>query len=282
MLTVKKAPVFIVPSGSYGKGTGFEGHEFFEASSIRKRGDTYYFVYSSVAMNELCYATAKYPDKDFKYGGVIVSNCDLHIDSYKPASKKTYPAGNNHGSIIEINGEWYIFYHRMTNGTWYSRQGCMERIHILGDGSIPQAEMTSLGANGEPLIGRGEYPAYIACNLFCESENPERRPKITQYGADGDEEPGYIADIVDSTVIGFKYFLCTGVKKVSVRTRGYFDGFFEVRTSLDAECLGKIPVANVNIWTSFSSFFQIPDGTHALYFTYRGKGNSSLASFELI
>ncbi|MDR0221752.1 MAG: family 43 glycosylhydrolase, partial [Lachnospiraceae bacterium] len=99
MLTIREEPVFIVPGHYHGKGSEYEGHEFFEASSIRKRGDTYYFVYSSSLMTELCYATSKSPTKDFRYGGVIVSNCDLNIDTYKPAAKRMYPSGNNHGSI---------------------------------------------------------------------------------------------------------------------------------------------------------------------------------------
>ena len=33
----------------------------------------------------------------------------------------------------------------MTNGTIMSRRGCVERIRILHDGTIPQVEMTSLG-----------------------------------------------------------------------------------------------------------------------------------------
>ena len=155
MLTITEEPVFIAPSEPYSKGSGFEGHEFFEAPSIRKKGDTYYFVYSSIAMHELCYATSKYPNKDFQYRGVIVSNCDLHIDSYKPAEKPMFYGGNNHGSIVEINGEWYIFYHRHTNGTNFSRQACLEKIKINDDGSIPQVEMTSCGSIDEPLIGRG-------------------------------------------------------------------------------------------------------------------------------
>lgn len=61
MLTIREAPVFVAPGCEYGAGTGFEGHEFFEASSIRKVGDTYYFVYSSILMHELCYATSKNP-----------------------------------------------------------------------------------------------------------------------------------------------------------------------------------------------------------------------------
>lgn len=83
-------------------GTGFEGHEFFEAPSIRKHGDTYYFVYSSSQMHELCYATSKYPTKNFSYRGVIVSNCDDNIAHQKPAGLHTYVPGNNHGGMVEI------------------------------------------------------------------------------------------------------------------------------------------------------------------------------------
>lgn len=281
MLTIKEDPVFVVPGNCYGKGTCFEGHELFEAPSIRKHGDTYYFIYSSVAMNELCYATSKHPTKDFKYGGVIVSNCDLNIDSYKPADKRIYPDGNNHGSIVEINGKWYIFYHRQTNGTWFSRQGCMELIEIKENGTIEQVEMTSSGGNGAPLVGYGEYPSYIACNLFSNSELRERFPKITQDGRDGDEEQGYIADITNSAVIGFKYFDCKGIKKVKIKIRGYCNGSFELRTSLEGKTLGSIPVEFSNIWTEFSAGIAIPDGIQALYFMYKGGGNASLASFTL-
>ena len=31
MLTIREAPVFVAPGCEYGAGTGFEGHEFFEA-----------------------------------------------------------------------------------------------------------------------------------------------------------------------------------------------------------------------------------------------------------
>ena len=64
---------------------GFKGHGFFEASSIRKFGDTYYFVFSSELQHELCYATSKHPIEGFVYQGAIVSNADIGISSYKPA-----------------------------------------------------------------------------------------------------------------------------------------------------------------------------------------------------
>ena len=286
MLTILEEPVFIVPGCEYSSGTEFNGHAFFEASSIRKIGDTYYFVYSSSVMHELCYATSRKPTADFKYGGVLVSNCDLHIDTYKPAEQPMAYGANNHGSIIQIAGEWYIFYHRHTNGTWYSRQGCAERLEILPDGSIPQAEITSCGLNGGPLPGKGEFPAYIACNLMRDIPSvyvsDSRFPKIMQDGRDGDEEPGYVANIQDSTTIGFKYFECKGIRQIRIKVRGYADGIFEVKTAWNGKVLATIKVCYANVWEEYSTAVQIPDGRQAIYLTYRGGGNASLLSFTLV
>jgi len=289
MLTIVEEPVFISPSEPYSEGSSFKGHEFFEAPSIRKIGDTYYFIYSSIVMHELCYATSNSPTKDFEYKGVIVSNNDLHIDSYKPADKPMFYGGNNHGSIVEMNGNWYVFYHRHTNGTSFSRQGSIEQIEILADGTISQVEMTSCGSNGGALIGRGEYSAYLACNLFCGDEEKytgdpwmnNQFPKITQDGKDGDEEIGYIANMKDSATAGFKYFDCQEIRKVKIKVRGYCHGVFEVKTSWNGAILAKIPVGFTNVWTEYSSDIVIPDGIQALYFRYTGNGSASLASFTL-
>jgi hypothetical protein len=292
MLTVLDEPVLVAPGVHNSKNTGFEGHEFFEASSIRKRGGTYYFIYSSIAGNELCYATSKSPLKDFVYGGVIISNADLRIDTYKPAEKSMNCGGNNHGSIIEIKNKWYIFYHRHTNGNEFSRQGCLEPIEIKADGSIPQVEMTSCGPNGGPLKGKGEFPAYIACNVFS-TENDNQRacrrwpwhneylPKITQDGRDGDEETGFVTNILDNYGIGFKYFDCKGVKKIKIKTRGYSSGVFHIKTKWDGESLACIKIEYSNIWVEYSAEINIPDGIHALYFIYKGAGFASMASFTL-
>jgi arabinoxylan arabinofuranohydrolase len=285
MLTIREAPVFVAPGCEYGAGTGFEGHEFFEAPSIRKVGDTYYFVYSSILMHELCYATSKNPTRDFVYGGVIVSNCDLHIDTYKPADMPTAYGANNHGSIVQIGEDWYIFYHRHTNNTYYSRQGCAEKLQIMPDGSIPQVEITSCGLNGGPLEGKGEYPAYLACNLFTDTPSvyvgEGNFPRVMQDGRDGDEEVGYIANITDSTTIGFKYFDCHDIREISIWVRGYADGTFEVKTAWDGEVLATLEVQYTNVWEKYTALVTIPDGIQALYLTYRGNGNAALRSFEL-
>ena len=288
MLTITTEPTIIVPGNCYGGGTGYENHEYFEAASIRKHGDTYYFVYSSTPMHELCYATSKHPLKDFTYGGVIVSNCDKGISSYKPAAKPmNFHDANNHGSIEKINGEWYIFYHRHTNGTWFSRQVCIEKITMAQDGSFEQVEITSQGAGGKPLAGKGTYPAYIACNLFCPDDNPAALPKITQDGGDvdptqisTDENPAF-AVIPNDCGIGFKYFDLKGVTKIKVTTRGYNRGVLEVKTAWDGETHGTIPIVSSNIWHEFSADIALPDGVHALYFVYKGTNVATLGTFTL-
>lgn len=286
MLTILKAPFFVAPGSEYSAGTGFEGHAFFEAPSIRKIGDTYYFIYSSEVMHELCYATAKSPTEKFTYGGVIVSNCDLHISTYKPADMPAAYGANNHGSIVQILDKWYIFYHRHTNGTWYSRQGCAEEIKVLADGTIPQVEITSCGLNGGPLPGHGEYPAYLACNLFTDTPSTyvggDRYPKVMQDGRDGDEETGYLANMQNSATAGFKYFSCKGVTAVALTTRGYAGGTFEIKTAWDGEVLASLHIPFSNIWERQVVPVRIPDGVHAIYLTYRGGGNVSLKSFELL
>ena len=286
MLTVLEGPVIVAPGCEYSEGTGFEGHEYFEAASIRKKDDLYLLIYSSVVMHELCYATSKSPLGDFVYGGVIVSNCDLHIDTYKPADMPMAYGANNHGSIVQIKDQWYIFYHRHTNGSWYSRQGCAEPISIAEDGSIEQVEITSCGLNGGPLAGQGEYPAYLACHLFTDEPSMyvggDAFPKVMQDGKDGDEEIGYVGNVQNSATIGFKYFDMKNVKKIRVTMRGYISGNIEVRLTWDGDVLASLPIEFTNVWETYESEIEIPDGIHSLYFTFRGDGNGALKSFELL
>lgn len=163
---------------------GFSEKEslFFEACSPRKINGTYYMIYSPKQGSRLAYATSDSPTGPYTYRGYIVDN---GVD---------YPGGNNHGSVACINGQWYIFYHRMTNGTIMSRRGCVEKIEILPDGTIPTVEMTSLGFE-DSLNPYEITPADIACVLkgkaFITERNVFERAVI---------------NIRDGDVIGYKYF----------------------------------------------------------------------------
>lgn len=159
-----------------------EPFAFFEACSPRKVGDTYYLIYSPRVGSRLVYATSKSPTGPFEYRGVIVDN------------GLEYPGGNNHGSICNINGQWYIFYHRMTNGTIMSRRACVERIELLSDGSIPQVEMTSLGFE-EWLSPYEITPADLACVLIGGCIITEKNVFVRP-----------ISNITSRSVIGYKYY----------------------------------------------------------------------------
>ncbi|MCQ2523396.1 MAG: family 43 glycosylhydrolase [Lachnospiraceae bacterium] len=290
MLTIKEAPVFVVPGQEYDEGSGFEGHAFFEAPSIRKKGDTYYFIYSSELFHELCYATSDRPTGGFKYQGCLVSNGDLNIDSYKKADYPSVYCANNHGSMVEILGEWYIFYHRHTNGTNYSRQGCVEKLKMKDDIRFYQSEITSCGGIDTPLKGQGEYPTYLACHLQTDCQvtyipwsgwMDDRYLKITQEGGDGDENHGYIANMRNGASAGFKYFDCKGIKKISIQTKGYATGCMEVKVGFDGPTLGSIPIGYANVWHYTEADIEIPDGINSLYFTFKGDGHLQFASFIL-
>jgi arabinoxylan arabinofuranohydrolase len=211
----------IVPARKYAAGTTFEEHPFFEASSMRKINGRYYFIYSSFAGHELCYATSDYPDRDFTYGGVIISNADLGLNGNK-IPRAFY--ANNHGSLEKIRNQWYIFYHRHTNLTTYSRQGCAEPVTILPDGEIPQAEITSQGLNGAPIDASKELPAYALCNLqgpegACllsdpATKIPDNAPYITETAeeASAHEDP-YLVNMQTGASCGFKYLKFNGQKE---------------------------------------------------------------------
>jgi len=237
MVTLMTEPRKLLPVLGESRGTGFEGHEFFEASSIRKINGLYYLVYSSVVLHELCYAYSSYPDRDFIYGGVIVSNADLSEKKKEDRPKNCF--GNNHGGIVCIDNQYYIFYHRQTNQTMFSRQGCAEKIRILQDGSIPQAEMTSCGLNRGALKDSGTYPASMVCNLYGRqtpvSSNPKamegRHPFLTQDGPDYDPEETdripprqYITNGEDGMTALFRYFDFRNVNYISVKVRGSMKG----------------------------------------------------------
>ncbi len=155
---------------------------FFEAASPRKVNNKYYLIYSPNIGSRLDYAISDCPTGPFAYKGTIIDN---GVD---------YPAGNNHGSICMINGQWYIFYHRMTNMTIMSRRGCVEKIEILPDGTIPEVEMTSLGFD-ESLnpykITKGETACVLKGGCYITELNIFDR---------------IITNITDGCVMGWKYF----------------------------------------------------------------------------
>ena len=269
MMTVKEEPVHIIPYKV--KGTDFETHPFYEASSIRKVGDKYYFIYSSLQNHEHCYAVSDKPDMDFKFGGTIVSNGDIGINGITNETRLNM-TGTTHGSIEKINGQWYVFYHRLTHKSDYSRQGCAEPITIEPDGSIKQVEMTSCGLNGGPLEGKGVYPAPIACNItnghMPHGANRIYTDSFPNVNHRGNER--FIAEISDNTLIGYKYFKADDLKEFSVIYRG--DGIGNITVDFGNTAVGNIEISRSVDWKKAGCNVSVPNGVYAVYLRYSGKG----------
>lgn len=159
-----------------------EEHHFHEGSSMRKIGDTYYFVYADVERGKptsLGYATAKSPLGPFAYQGILIDN-----DGCDPKS------WNNHGSIECMDGQWYIFYHRSSRNTDKNRRLCVEKIHINPDGTIDEVKMTSQGI-GKPFAPGEEIMGYQACGLkgavYIEVDTAYGYEEKLTHISDGDE-----------------------------------------------------------------------------------------------
>lgn len=281
MLTVKGEPKRILPAmNNAPKKTALRDHSFYEAASLRKFGNLYYFIYSSHVNHELCYATSKYPDRDFTYRGVIISNGDIGMDGRK-AKDRLCATGTNHGSIEKINGQYYIFYHRLTHNTAFSRQGCAELIQIEGDGTIRQVEMTSCGLNGGPLRAEGTYPAAVCCNLtnghmpHLSNAHPNRySPNISHEG-----DSRFIRDIENKTLIGYKYFAFTGDSSLCATYR-HGGGKLRVMTE-PGYPLTEIELPFQSNWceSGFAQFAAV--GTLPLYLEYFGKGKVDLLNLRI-
>ncbi len=293
MLTIKQGPKLLFPKRGKNAPAQFKGHEFFEASSIRKKDGKYYFIYSSYHNHELCYATSESPMGEYTFGGTLVSIGDVFLNGRTQETKAVNYLGNTHGSMVEIAGKWYVFYHRQTNRHSYSRQVCAEELKFRSDDSINQAEVTSCGLNDGPLKGEGTYSAFIACNLWFHKGvarydrllSPLKlisHPYFTQKEEDG-KPVQFIANMRNNSVAGFKYFDIEGASKIKAVISGKCRGRLVVSADPDfSDTAANLEAVCEKGQTEICADFTIGKGTYALYFKFTGKGSINFHSFELV
>jgi hypothetical protein len=165
------------------------GSTLFEANSIKKIANgRYVFIYSAnERISALTYCYGPSPFGPWQYGGRIVDN------------GLTWHASNDHGSIVDVNGQWYVFYHRQSNNC-FSRQAMMEPIDVCFAGDridIPMVEMTSQGCDVDGLDAFRRYNIGVCCSIEGDAyiDGAQRRP-------DGLNP---MVGITSGTVIGVKY-----------------------------------------------------------------------------
>ncbi len=132
-------------------------HGFHEGASIRKRGNKYYMIYTDISRGKatsMGYAMADSPLGPYKKCGIIIDN--IYCDP------QTW---NDHGSIQEFNGQWYVFYHRSSQNKGTCRRVCAEPIFFDENGLIKEVIQTSQGAS-KPIDAFKPIPARCACRLM--------------------------------------------------------------------------------------------------------------------
>ena len=210
---------------------------FFEASSIRKIKDKYVFIYSRWSKDgdfglpdtnyTLAYAYSDGPLGPWTYGGTIIDARGRETGENGEPIVTGTPSGNTHGSICEINGQWYVFYHRQTGRNEYARQAMVAPITVEveegpgGKVSISEGEYNSEGFALEGLNPLECHSAGIAC--WYTGPKPWRKHGDDFYSGSY-LEPGYgteerfdapydlrnnmnrIINNTDGSIVGYKYF----------------------------------------------------------------------------
>ncbi len=222
---------------------------FFEASSIRQVGNKYVMVFSGYSGKEyglgntnsaLRYAYGDSPLGPWRSGGVLVDSRGIVLSEDGSKLIETNAGHNTHGSLQEINGQWYVFYHRPPRGFGYARQAMVAPVKITWDKKpvakggkvtitgydpfqegnsekgIAKNEWTAKASNGNEYTGAevtsegfnifglppyNYYSAGIACFMY--------GPNANQYMQDNHDvwnNSMDLAGIQNGGIVGFKYF----------------------------------------------------------------------------
>ena len=294
---------------------------FFEASSPRKINGKYVLIYSKryeypkpsngvfgSCNGFLSYKWCDTPLGDYRPGGDISFNGGEVITGPDGNGIMTYQWGNNHGSLMKVKDQWYVFYHRQTGCNEYSRQAMVEPVDIATgkDGKIYIGKITY--ENGEPVssdvveaTSQGFYldgldafatiSAGYTCHMYdglgkpmyqdnAEGTNKDKRVAHIRPVYEGDSSP--VVDIQSGATIGFKYlnFGIEGASKAELT--GDIPAGFKISIRIDSYDGKTVSVAEVTE-DSKTVVFELGEkitGRHAVYFGFNTENAEDRAVFD--
>lgn len=227
------------------KGQNPGDFNFFEASSIRQVGNKYVMVFSGYSgpdyglgstNSALRYAFGDSPLGPWRSGGVLVDSRGVVPNEDGTHLEGRNFAHNTHGSLQEINGQWYVFYHRPPRCFGNARQAMVAPVKIewdkksVADGGKVRivaydpyaknnewtasasdgteytgAEVTSEGFQIFGLDPYKYYSAGIACYV---TGNDWMQDNFDNWNNSMD-----LAGVTNRGIVGFKYFGFGGLAK---------------------------------------------------------------------
>jgi len=230
-----------------------------EGPFVFEQNGLYYLTYPHVAnkIERLEYATSTSPMGPFKWQGVILD-------------ESASGCWTVHHSIIEWQGQWYLFYHdRDLSPTFDKRRSIRaDKLFFNADGTIQKVTPTLRGvglvaANSEIQIDRYSAisPEGIAIS-FLDEANTHAGWKTTFSAA----KAWVRFDEVD--------FGGGGRKQIEVRAKASGPGVLEIRLDKpDGPLVGRVKVGQGADWAlADARSKKIPAGVHTLFVSQEGAG----------
>jgi hypothetical protein len=218
---------------------------FFEASSIRRVGNKYVMVFSGFSgpdygmpstNSALRYAYGDTPLGPWRSGGVLVDSRGVVPNEDGTHLISTNGNHNTHGSIQEINGQWYVFYHRPPRGYGYARQSMVAPVKVTWDkkkvadgGEVRIVAYDPYSRNHEHCVTASDGSVYSGAEVTSEGFQIFGLPPYRYYSAgyasymsgndwlqdswDNWDSHMDLVGITDGGVVGFTYFGFGGLKK---------------------------------------------------------------------
>ena len=302
---------------------------FFEASSIRKIKDKYVFIYSRWTKDgefglpetnyTLAYAYGDKPLGPWTYGGTIIDGRGRETNEKGDTIASGNVSGNTHGSICEINGQWYVFYHRQSGLNEFARQAMVAPITVNveeglgGKVTISEGEYNSEGfaLNGldplephsagiacwytGPKVGEHQWPNNIFYGSYVESSYGTEDKFDAPY--DLRNNTNRVINNTDGSIVGYKYFNFSethgkkGLQLLLTLIPAGIDGTIEVMADRPwalqgGKSLGKLQLKRDMPQESTQFPVDLPalqelDGKHALFFLFASETKEkSICSLE--
>lgn len=220
---------------------------FFEASSIRQVGNKYVMVFSGYSgpdyglgstNSALRYAYGDSPLGPWRSGGVLVDSRGVVPNKDGTHLVGMNAAHNTHGSLQEINGQWYVFYHRPPRGFGFARQAMVAPVKIEWDkkavakgGQVRIVAYDPYARNNEWTAEASDGTKYTGAEVTSEGFHIFGLPPYAYYSAgiacymsdqqwlqdnfDVWNNSMDLANIPNGGIVGFKYFGFGGLAKAS-------------------------------------------------------------------
>lgn len=244
---------------------------FFEASFMFKREGTYYFSYSTDFSNgapTIDYMVSDNPMSGFEHVGTVIPSPDENNGD------------NNHHSMVEYEGQWYVFYHNRVQSNLegysnYQRSITLDKLEWEGDRMVPVSAT------------RGEVPQLRSVDAF---ERIEAELLAGQSGIEtsGNQRTGVVVtDIADGDWIAVSQVdFGSGATTLNLRVASQSGGTIEV---LQGGCAGFRTDAGTSVGTcdveatgdnaTYSDLqctVTAAGGVHDLCLRFGGSGSSVL------